>query len=129
MPVKSSRSSVLRWPDRESVLAAAREWAASQRESHPALLRIAIFGSYARGDSGVGSDLDLLVILDSSEQAFEARALGWDLRALPVPADLVVYTRSEWSRLLGEGARFALTVEREGIWLDLRSEIPRSAGA
>ena len=29
--------------------------------------KIVLFGSYARGDWGVGSDLDLVIILDSSD--------------------------------------------------------------
>jgi len=37
-------------------------------------LRIGYFGSYARGDWGVGSDLDLLVIVTAAEEAFEKRS-------------------------------------------------------
>jgi hypothetical protein len=46
------------------------------------------------------------------------------LTGLPVPADLLVYTREEWERLQAEGGRFARTVAREAMWL-----FPRPANA
>ncbi len=56
----------------------------------------AVFGSCARGDWGVGSDLDIVVVLRSSDVAFTRRALAVDATALPVPADVLVYTVAEW---------------------------------
>lgn len=117
MPVRSLRSSVLRWPDRREVEQSAAEWAAREAKRHPGLLRLGYFGSYARGDAGVGSDLDLIAVVDSSPDPFERRSLGWDLTSLPIPAELLVYTRPEWERLLREGSRFARTLQREAHWL------------
>jgi hypothetical protein len=65
----------------------------------------------------VGSDLDLIAVLESSPEPFERRALEWDLSTLPVPAELLVYTRQEWERLQQEGGRFARTLEQEACWL------------
>jgi predicted nucleotidyltransferase len=117
MPVRSSTSSVLRWPDRGSVVAALEAWAAREACRHPGLLRLGYYGSYARGNWGVGSDVDLIAIVEEAADPFEGRALAWDLLDLPVPADLVVYTREEWERLRREGGRFARTIEREAVWL------------
>lgn len=58
MPVRSLNSSVLRWPDPDSVVKAVRRWAKKYGENKPEVERIGYFGSYARGDAGVGSDLD-----------------------------------------------------------------------
>jgi predicted nucleotidyltransferase len=46
------------------VEAALREWTREQARLHPELLRLGYFGSYARGDWGVGSDLDLFALVD-----------------------------------------------------------------
>ena len=54
---------------------------------------------------------------EAAADPFERRALDWDLLDLPVPAEIVVYTREEWERLLREGGRFARTIERETVWL------------
>jgi len=117
MPVRSSNSSVLRWPDRAQVEEALRSWAPRAAALHPELVRLGIFGSYARGDAGVGSDLDLVAVVERSEAPFERRGVAWDLSELPVPAEILVYTREEWKRLHAEGGRFARTVEREARWL------------
>ena len=58
MPVKSLRSSVIVWPDRKTVDRAARDWAKRQPALHPGLRRLGSYGSSARDDWGVGSDLD-----------------------------------------------------------------------
>ena len=117
MPVRSLRSSVLKWPDRQAVEHAVTAWASGERPRHPGLLRLGWFGSYARGDAGVGSDLDLVAVVESSVEPFERRALAWDLSQLPVPAEILVYTRDEWQRMEQEGGRFARTLEREARWL------------
>jgi hypothetical protein len=65
----------------------------------------------------VGSDLDLIAVVESSPDSFERRALGWDLSDLPVPAELLVYTRQEWERHQQEGGRFARTLQQEARWL------------
>jgi len=52
MPVRSLRSSVLRWPDAETVGAALRQWARGAGRQHPIINRVGYFGSYA-GVTGV----------------------------------------------------------------------------
>ncbi len=117
MPVRSLDSSVLTWPDRETVEQALRQWFVQEVGHHPELVRLGYFGSYARGDWGVGSDLDLIVIVRDTDTPFERRALTWDLNALPIPAELVVYTQKEWEKLMSERSRFADTLSREAVWV------------
>jgi predicted nucleotidyltransferase len=108
---------VLVWPDREQVDRQARAWAAATAHSRPDLRRIGYFGSYARNDWGVGSDLDLVAIVGCSGEPFERRSLSWPLEALPVPAEILVYTESEWDAVLARGGRFADTLVREVVWI------------
>lgn len=117
MPVRSLRSSVFKWPDRDSVDQAVRRWAAAVEHGRDDVLAIAYLGSYARGDWGVGSDLDLLVLITESELPFHRRAMEFDTRALPVPADVFVYTMEEWRVMQREGRRFCRTVEDEAVWV------------
>ena len=117
MPVRSLSSSVLVWPDRAQVDQAVRAWVAETTGRHPKLLRLGYFGSYARGDWGVGSDLDLVAIVEKASERFERRSLRWDLSAFPVPAELLVYTEDEWRRLQAEGGRFARVLAREAVWV------------
>ncbi|MCS6937396.1 MAG: nucleotidyltransferase domain-containing protein [Candidatus Bipolaricaulota bacterium] len=98
MPVRSLSSSVLRWPDARTVDQVVRRWAEQIAQQHPEVRRIGYFGSYARGDWGVGSDLDTIVIVEHSQEPFIRRAACWDTLDLPVPVDLLIYTLSEWQR-------------------------------
>ncbi len=75
-----------------------------------------LFGSYARGDAGVGSDLDLVVLVRDAAEPFEQRALAYDATSLPVPADVLVYTLEEWERMMAEGG-LPHTVARDVVWL------------
>jgi predicted nucleotidyltransferase len=110
-------SSVLVWPDRATVDRASREWAARESARHQGLVRLGYFGSYARGDWGVGSDLDFVAVVRDSTEPFHRRSLAWDLTGLPVPAEILVYTEAEWRGLLERRRRFARTLERETVWL------------
>lgn len=117
MPVRSLSSFVLKWPDRAEVDRAVRRWAGEQVNHHPRLRRLGYFGSYARGDWGVGSDLDLIALVESSDEPFHARGRHWALESLPVPAQIVVYTLEEWQRMRAAGGRFAKTIEKETVWV------------
>ena len=120
MPVRSLNSSVIKWPDLDSVREAVYLWAREEVAKHPELLRLGYFGSCARGDWGVGSDLDVIAIVKASSEAFERRALSWSLSSLPVPSDLVVYTEKEWNLLEEKGGRFVSTLSRETVWVYMK---------
>ena len=117
MPVRSLNSSILKWPDKLAVDRAARSWIQNEAPRHPDLLRVGYFGSYARGDAGGGSDLDVIAIVQRTAEPFERRCLTWDLSALPVPAEMIIYTRAEWRHLQEQGSRFACMLKREVIWI------------
>jgi predicted nucleotidyltransferase len=88
-------SSVLVWPSKIQVDEALRRWAAHAYRTRPELRRLGCFGSYARGDWGVGSDLDLVAIVTSADPRRDRRGLDWDLTALPVPAEVVTLVHPE----------------------------------
>jgi len=116
MPVRSLSSPVLKWPDAQAVDRAVRTWAARAGATRSDVLRIGYFGSYARGDWGVGSDLDILIIVERCAQAFERRAVEWDTADLPVQTDVLVFSKDEWESSR-RGPRFDTTVKREAVWV------------
>ena len=115
MPVRLLSSPVLKWPDAQTVDKAVRRWAEDINQNRKDVLRIGYFGSYARGDWGVGSDLDLIVIVKRSDLPFERRSVSWNVTGLPVPVDLLIYTQEEWNEL--HQRKFYSTVMREAIWV------------
>ena len=112
-----SRSSVKRWPPEKVVLDGLRVWAAVESRRRPEVTALGYFGSYARGEAGFGSDLDLAAIIRRGSMPFIERARDRPLETLPVPADLLVYTAREWEALHARGGRFARVLAAETVWL------------
>lgn len=124
MPVRPLSSGLLRWPALEEVEAALQEWAREIARTHPEVLRVGFFGSYARGDWGVGSDLDVVILVTATDAPFSQRAVKYPYERLPVPADVLVYTPEEWESL---DTAFARQMRREVRWVysrDSRVENP-----
>ena len=117
MPARSLSSSVFTWPDKTTVIRALSDWAEGTAAIRTDLARVGYFGSYARGDWGVGSDLDVILVVRESATPFIRRAADWDLTRLPVPADVLVYTEREWQALTESGIRFARVARDEVAWV------------
>ncbi len=77
--------------------------------------RVVLFGSHARGDAGARSDLDILVVAESSRPRYErAVPIYRAVADLPIELDILVYTPAEvrdWSRV---DQAFVTTALREG---------------
>lgn len=108
---------MLRWPSAAEVLRAAEIWAEAQRRRCSDLLAVGVFGSYGRGDAGVGSDLDLLLILQECSDPLWERLRCWDTASLPLACDLLVYSLAEWRSLPGWNPRMAVALAKETRWL------------
>ena len=99
MPTRFLNSSILKWPDKKKVEKAFAEWSKGLQKSNSLVAKIGYFGSYAKGSWGVGSDLDVVVIVKNSKRPFERRPADFDAVSLPVPVDLLVYTENEWENV------------------------------
>ena len=83
---------------------AVRRWVDRLEGARPDVLRVGYFGSCARGDWGPGDDLDILIIVQASDERFDRRAAGLDATELPVPADVLVHTKDEGMPSAGAGS-------------------------
>jgi len=79
------------------------------------MARTGYFGSYARGDWGVGSDLDIVVVVDRSDEPFERRSVQWDATELPVPAEILVFTEEEIKN--HPSRKFRRMISEETVWV------------
>ncbi|WP_211205275.1 nucleotidyltransferase domain-containing protein [Pseudothermotoga thermarum] len=93
------------------------EWAKTIVEKRNDIVKIGYFGSYARGDWGVGSDLDVVIIVKDSKLPFEKRAVEFDTTQMVVPVDLVVYTQLEFEKMKASGSSFIKMIEKEVQWV------------
>ena len=85
--------------------------------------RIVLFGSHALGTEETGSDIDLLVILDSEvisqtyEERMQRRLIVRDsIQEInrQIPIDLIVYTKAEYELLQSHGTSFLNEIESLG---------------
>lgn len=117
MPVRSLNSSVLKWPDHNQVISSLSKWVKKVLQARSDITKIGYFGSYARKDWGVGSDLDLLVVVEKSDRLFHERPVEWDALDIPVPVDLLIYTDEEFTKMQSEKPFFYRQLEKEVVWL------------
>ena len=80
-------------------------------------LSLYIFGSYAWGTPTKDSDLDLVIVVESSNQKPYKRAIKGirALRGLGIAKDILVYTKEEFKALSQDVSSLLYKVEREGI--------------
>jgi predicted nucleotidyltransferase len=94
-----------------------------------------LFGSAARGDGGVGSDIDVLLVrtddIDTEDPQWSAQVelfsedvLAWSGNRCAV----VEYSDAEFSRLMAGDERLARDLRNDGIRLTARRLAPRRAG-
>jgi len=81
--------------------------------------RVILFGSYARGEAGPDSDLDLLVVEPQvPDRHREMVRLERELRSLSVPVDVIVVSRSYLDDWAGVDGTIVYAALSEGRVLD-----------
>jgi len=117
MPVRLLNSAILKWPDKQKVLNEAKLWAESTGLGDRNIIKIFCFGSIFTGRWGVGSDLDIVIILKQTTVSFISRAMLFDASAISVSADILVYTQLEIATLCKEKSRFMDEIQKNSILL------------
>jgi uncharacterized protein len=82
-------------------------------------ITIYLFGSYAWGEPNEDSDIDMLVIINHSEEKpnHRLKPAYATLRGLGVPKDILIYTKEEFDRNALEPSTLFYKVKNEGVKL------------
>ena len=102
----------------EEVRRRIREYAAGT-----GVTRAIVFGSFARGDADLASDVDVILIEHTSRPFLERGLAHLPLFRIGLGVDLLVYTPEEYDRLKADGHPLIERAEREGITVYARPEI------
>jgi len=73
-----------------------------------------IFGSFARGNANLWSDIDLLIVNDSPLPFIERPREFFDLLDIGISFDILVYTPDEFAHIKSE---------KNGFWKEIQSVI------
>lgn len=114
MPERSSDFVKIVYYDRQEVLEALTEALRKLTQEHPEVEEAVLFGSFVRGDTVPGSDVDLLLILKESSQDFLARIPQYLPTTVAGGVDVFPYTHQELDRMMAEGNSFIRRALAEG---------------
>lgn len=87
----------IRWVDREELLKSLKEKVSELKEKRPDVLKVVLFGSFAKGNYTPESDIDFLVVVRKSNKPFLKRRDDFSpfFENLPFDVNPVVYTEDE----------------------------------
>jgi uncharacterized protein len=88
--------------NREQILKALEDLIQQWTQRHPELEQVILFGSFARGDYFPGSDVDMLLILEKSDQPFLSRMVKFLPAHFLIDIDIFPYARDEFERIIKE---------------------------
>ena len=92
-------SVVIKSVDRKKIRLAVASYAAQIRQQHPEIQRVIWFGSWVTGLPSPGSDVDLCLILTSTDKPPRDRISDYLPLGFPVGVDLFIYTQEEFVSL------------------------------
>ena len=86
-------------------------------------LKIIVFGSYAWGTPTLESDIDVLVIVEKSDQKGYQRSIAGDmaLRGLDIDRDILVYTQEEFEERAQSKSSLLYKIKQEGKCVYVRA--------
>lgn len=115
MPEKSSSSVVIKSVDPQAIQSAIEAYVEELQNRYPEVERLYWFGSWVSGLPTPGSDVDLCLILSSSQERPRDRISRYLPSRFPVGIDLFAYTRDEFDRLRKDSPQWfaAITSGRE----------------
>ena len=102
---------------RPEVEAALRRWAGTVGPQRAEILRVGYFGSYARGDYTPSSDLDVVILLSTSDSRLLDRVLEYQPEGVPVACEVFPYTTDEVDQMRSEGRGWWHEIEAHAVWV------------
>jgi len=82
-----------------------------------AIERILCYGSAITGGWGVGSDLDVVIVVRETAVSFNRRSAEYSVEGISVPVDCIVYTEDEYASLRDEDRRISGELDRRSLVL------------
>lgn len=120
MPRRLLTSAEKIYQNRAAIIDCIKEGARKVIEAEPSVLKVILFGSIVRGDYGLYSDGDVLIVLKESQfqRYFDRIPHFADYFAkVEIPLDIFPYTEREVEKMKVAGNEFVASALKEGLLL------------
>jgi len=114
MQKQLSPSVRIKYFDKEAVQQAIGQFVEQIKQNRPEVKKVVLFGSFVRGESVPGSDIDLLIILRESNLPLLERIPQYMPSRFPVTVDVFPYTEDELREMVSQGNFFVKKALQEG---------------
>jgi uncharacterized protein len=92
--------------------------------------KIILFGSYARGEAGPDSDVDIAVIANTGRPRHDVLgAISWNLHDLHLAIDIILYSPERWRYFRQVWSSFPAIIEETGRTIYERTASQARTGA
>ncbi len=100
----------------EDLHAEVERWGRDTAEGEPRVVRVGYLYSDDQHDLDTGSHLDLIILVEEFDLPPAERVGMWDLGAVPLPAQALVYTMDEWSELMEVEFGLGQRLREQTVW-------------
>jgi predicted nucleotidyltransferase len=114
MPEPSSPSVKVTFTNKDQILKALEDLIEEWTRKYPEIEQVILFGSFARGDYFPGSDVDVLILLNTSNKPFLNRIVEFLPRSFPVDIDVFPYTLEEFHYMANDPYSIVTRAVTEG---------------
>ena len=118
MQEKSSNFVKVFFADKDKILHQVRQYSKKLKKNHPEVEKVGLFGSYSTDEYGPASDVDLIIILQSSSKRFVDRIPDFLPDDIDVSCNCFPYTTDEINKMKDEGNPWILHILEEAIWFE-----------
>lgn len=112
----SSTSPTFEWPDRNALRDSVQSWAKSTAQAQSRLLRVGYVAASNANGTDFANHLEVVCVVEQTDLPPAERQGEWNLAAIPVPTQALVYTAREWSEIIDAGGWLAQKFE-ETVWV------------
>lgn len=100
MSAGASDTSATQWPTAQEIGNAVASWAQETASHDSGLARVGFVAAFNPDGSPQEGHLDVVLLVNHTETPLAERSADWDLGAVPVPTQALVFTVAEWDEIV-----------------------------
>lgn len=112
-----SDPSATQWPSAQEIGDAVAAWAQESASQDTGLARVGFVAAFNPDGSPQEGHLDVVLLVDQTETPLAERSAEWDLGAVPVPTQALVFTVAEWEEVMESDTWLSRKLSKGTQWV------------